>query len=151
MSAQPSTPAATEVRAFDSVSVGDALPARTVHVDRARLVQYAGASLDRNRIHWDERFAKEVGLPDVIAHGMFTMGSAVTLVTDWAGDAGRVVEYGVRFTKPVVVPYEAGADIEVSGVVKAADPEAKRVTVELTATAGGEKVLGRALAVVVLD
>jgi acyl dehydratase len=151
MSAQSTTPAATEVRAFDSVSVGDALPARTVHVDRARLVQYAGASLDRNRIHWDERFAKEVGLPDVIAHGMFTMGSAVTLVTDWAGDAGRVVEYGVRFTKPVVVPYEAGADIEVSGVVKAADPEAKRVTVELTATAGGEKVLGRALAVVVLD
>jgi len=79
------------------------------------------------------------------------MGSAVTLVTDWAGDAGRVVEYGVRFTKPVVVPYETGADIEVSGVVKAADPETKRVTVELTATAGGEKVLGRALAVVLLD
>ena len=78
----------------------------TVHVDRARLVQYAGASLDRNRIHWDEPFAKQVGLPDVIAHGMFTMGSAVTLVTDWVGDAGRVVEYGVRFTKPVVVPYD---------------------------------------------
>ncbi|GAA2467008.1 MaoC family dehydratase [Terrabacter carboxydivorans] len=151
MSAQPATPASAEVRAFDGVSVGDALPARTVHVDRARLVQYAGASLDRNRIHWDERFAKEVGLPDVIAHGMFTMGSAVTLVTDWAGDAGRVVEYGVRFTKPVVVPYETGADIEVSGVVKAVDPETKRVTVELTATADGEKVLGRALAVVVLD
>ena len=151
MSAQSSTPAATEVRAFDSVSVGDALPARTVHVDRARLVQYAGASLDRNRIHWDERFAKDVGLPDVIAHGMFTMGSAVTLVTDWVGDAGRVVEYGVRFTRPVVVPYDTGADIEVSGTVKSTDPESKRVTVELTATAGGTKVLGRALAVAVLD
>lgn len=141
----------TPVRAFSTVSVGDALPPLTVHVDRARLVQYAGASLDRNRIHWDEPFAKQVGLPDVIAHGMFTMGSAVTLVTEWAGDAGRVVEYGVRFTKPVVVPYDTGADIEVSGVVKSADPETRRVTVELTATTGGEKVLGRALAVVVLD
>ena len=149
MSAQSSSPAG--VRAFDGVSVGDALPSLTVHVDRARLVQYAGASLDRNRIHWDERFAKEVGLPDVIAHGMFTMGSAVTLVTDWVGDAGRVVEYGVRFTKPVVVPYEGGADIAVEGVVKSMDADAKRATVELTATSGGEKVLGRALAVVQLD
>jgi acyl dehydratase len=141
----------TGVRALASVSVGDALPPRTVHVDRPRLVQYAGASLDRNRIHWDERFAKEVGLPDVIAHGMFTMGSAVTVVTDWVGDAGRVVEYGVRFTKPVVVPYDTGADIDVSGVVKAVDAETGRVTVELTATCGGEKVLGRALAVARLD
>jgi acyl dehydratase len=139
------------VRIASDVTVGETLPPVTVHVDRPRLVQYAGASLDRNRIHWDEQFAKGVGLPDVIAHGMFTMGSAVTLVTDWVGDAGRVVEYGVRFTKPVVVPYEEGADIEVSGVVKALDPETKRVTVELTATAGGEKVLGRALAVAVLD
>ncbi len=133
------------------VAVGDQLPGRTIHVDRARLVQYAGASLDRNRIHWDERFARSVGLPDVIAHGMFTMGSAVTVVTDWAGDAGRVVEYGVRFTKPVVVPYEDGADIEVSGVVKAIDAEQRRATVELTATADGAKVLGKALAVVRLD
>ena len=151
MSAQPSPPTPTPVRSFSEVTVGDPLPSLTVHVDRARLVQYAGASLDRNRIHWDESFAKAVGLPDVIAHGMFTMGSAVTLVTDWAGDAGRVVEYGVRFTRPVVVPYDTGADIEVSGVVKAADPETKRVTVELTATAAGDKVLGRALAVAVLD
>ena len=139
------------VRAAVDVSVGDTLPSLTVHVDRPRLVQYAGASLDRNRIHWDEPFAKQVGLPDVIAHGMFTMGSAVTLVTDWVGDAGRVVEYGARFTRPVVVPYDTGADIEVSGVVKALDLESKRVTVELTATAAGEKVLGRALAVAVLD
>lgn len=151
MSTQQSTPRPATVRAFSEVAVGEALPPMTVHVDRARLVQYAGASLDRNRIHWDERFATQVGLPDVIAHGMFTMGSAVTLVTDWVGDAGRVVDYGVRFTKPVVVPYETGADIEVSGVIKAADPETKRVTVELTATSGGEKVLGRALAVAVLD
>ena len=139
------------VRAAADVTVGEALPPVTIHVDRARLVQYAGASLDRNRIHWDERFAKQVGLPDVIAHGMFTMGAAVTLVTEWVGDAGRVVEYGTRFTRPVVVPYDGGADIEVSGVVKALDPETKRVTIELTASADGEKVLGRAIAVAVLD
>lgn len=145
------TRATSGVRTFDEVVVGEQLPARTIHVDRPRLVQYAGASLDRNRIHWDERFAKSVGLPDVIAHGMFTMGSAVTVVSEWAGDAGRVVEYGVRFTKPVVVPYEEGADIDVTGVVKAVDAETRRATVELTATSGGAKVLGKAVAVVRLD
>lgn len=133
------------------VEAGQTLPSKTVHVERATLVQYAGASLDRNPIHWDERFATKVGLPDVIAHGMFTMGSAVTVVSEWAGDAGRVVEYSVRFTKPVVVPYDGGADIVVEGVVKSFDEEAKRATVELTATSGGEKVLGRAIAVVRLD
>jgi len=151
MSARQSTPAPATVRAFSEVSVGDVLPPVTIHIDRARLVQYAGASLDRNRIHWDEPFAKAVGLPDVIAHGMFTMGSAVTVVSEWLGDAGRVVEYSVRFTKPVVVPYEGGADIVVEGVVKSVDAEAGRATVELTATSGGEKVLGRAVAVVRLD
>ena len=123
----------------------------TIHIDRARLVQYAGASLDRNRIHWDERFAKGVGLPDVIAHGMFTMGAAVTLVTDWVGDAGRVVDYGVRFTKPVVVGYDDGADLEVVGTVKSVDSDTSRATVELTVTVAGQKVLTRALAVVQLD
>jgi acyl dehydratase len=146
-----SAEAQSGVRRFADVAVGDALPAKTIHVDRARLVQYAGASLDRNRIHWDEPFAKSVGLPDVIAHGMFTMGAAATVVSEWAGDAGRVVEYGTRFTRPVVVPYDSGADLEVAGVVKSVDAETKRVTVELTATAAGDKVLGRALAVVRLD
>lgn len=145
------TAAPSVVRAVADVAVGDRLDPRTIHVDRERLVQYAGASLDRNRIHWDERFAKQVGLPDVIAHGMFTMGAAVTLVTDWVGDAGRVVEYSTRFTKPVVVPWEDGADLEVSGVVKDVDAESKRVTVELTATCDGQKVLGRAVAVARLD
>jgi acyl dehydratase len=139
------------VRRIADVTVGEQLPATPIHVDRARLVQYAGASLDRNPIHWDERFATSVGLPDVIAHGMFTMGSAVTLVTDWAGDAGRVVEYGVRFTRPVVVPYDGGADIDVTGVVKAVDADAGRVTVELGVTCGTDKVLGRAIAIVQLD
>ena len=78
------------VPTFAEVEVGQALPGKTVHIERATLVQYAGASLDRNPIHWDERFATKVALPDVIAHGMFTMGSAVTVVSEWAGDAGRV-------------------------------------------------------------
>ncbi len=139
------------VLAVADVQAGQSLPGRTVHVERATLVQYAGASLDRNRIHWDERFARSVGLPDVIAHGMFTMGSAVTVVTDWVGDAGRVLEYGVRFTNPVVVPYDGGADVVVDGIVKSVDIESRRATVELTATCLGDKVLGRALAVVQLD
>lgn len=139
------------VRSIDDVEVGQVLPSRTIHVDRASLVQYAGASLDRNPIHWDERFAISVGLPDIIAQGMFTMGAAITVVSDWAGDAGRVVEYGTRFTKPVVVPYEGGTDLEVTGVVKAVDLQTRRATVELTALCGTDKVLGRALAVVALD
>jgi acyl dehydratase len=81
---------------------------------------------------------------------MFTMGSAINVVSDWVGDAGRVVEYGTRFTKPVVVPYESGADVEVTAVVKAVDAQTKRATIELTARCGTDKVLGRALAVVVL-
>ncbi len=139
------------VRRFAEVSVGEALPALTVHVDRARLVQYAGASLDRNRIHWDERFAVSVGLPDVIAHGMFTMGSAIEIVSAWVGNAGRVVEYSTRFTKPVVVPYAEGADLAVTGVVTATDETTRRATVELGVTCGPDKVLGRCLAVVQLD
>ncbi len=140
-----------EIRKASDVDVGQTLPEKRIHVERATLVQYAGASLDRNPIHWDERFATSVGLPDVIAHGMFTMGSAVTAVSDWAGDAGRVKECSVRFTKPVVVPYEGGADVVVSGVVKALDTESRVATVELSATCGTDRVLGRARAVVQLD
>lgn len=139
------------VLSINEVEVGDALPSRTNHIDRASLVAYAGASLDRNRLHWDERFARSVGLPDVIAHGMFTMGRAVNLVSEWVGDPGRVVEYGARFTKPVVVPYEGGTDVEVTGVVTAVDTQTRRATVELRVTCGTDKVLGRAIAVVVLD
>ena len=139
------------VLSVHQVEVGQELPPRTIHISRASLVQYTGASLDRNPIHWDERFARSVGLPDVIAHGMFTMGSVINVVSDWVGDAGRVVEYGTRFIKPVVVPYEGGADVEVSGKVTALDAPSRRATVELKATCGTDKVLGRALAVVVLD
>ena len=139
------------VLSVDDVQVGQRLPALTIHISRASLVAYTGASLDRNPLHWDERFAKSVGLPDVIAHGMITMGTAINVVSDWVGDAGRVVEYGARFTKPVVVPYDSGADVQASALVTALDAQTKRATIELTVTCGTDKVLGRATAVVVLD
>jgi acyl dehydratase len=138
------------VRPLSEVSVGDTLGPVTVSVGRETLVAYANASGDQNPIHQDEDFARSVGLPDVIAHGMWTMGAAGSVVSEWAGDAGRVVEYGTRFTKPVVVP-SSGAEIVVEGVVKAVDAETGRVTVDLTTTADGEKVLGRCVAVVHLD
>ncbi|MFI6205520.1 MaoC family dehydratase [Streptomyces sp. NPDC051041] len=134
--------------AYADVEVGTELPARTFPVTRATLVKYAGASGDFNPIHWNEKFAREVGLPDVIAHGMFTMAEAIRVVTDWTGDPGAVVEYGVRFTKPVVVPNDdRGAVIEVGGKV-AAKLDDHTVRVDLTATSGGQKVLGMARAVV---
>ncbi|MFI9625269.1 MaoC family dehydratase [Streptomyces sp. NPDC052042] len=134
--------------AYESVEVGTELPARSFPVTRATLVQYAGASGDFNPIHWNEKFAREVGLPDVIAHGMFTMAEAIRVVTDWVGDPGAVVEYGVRFTKPVVVPNDdEGALIEVGAKV-AALLDDKRVRVDLTAMSEGKKVLGMARAVV---
>ncbi|MFE2145760.1 MaoC family dehydratase [Streptomyces sp. NPDC059456] len=135
---------------YADVEVGTELPAGSFPVTRATLVRYAGASGDFNPIHWNEKFAKEVGLPDVIAHGMFTMAEAIRVVTDWVGDPGAVVEYGVRFTKPVVVPNDdAGAVIEVSGKV-AAKLDDNRVRVDLTAMSAGQKVLGMSRAVVTL-
>ncbi|AXE79557.1 MaoC family dehydratase [Streptomyces atratus] len=134
--------------AYESVEVGTELPAQSFPVSRATLVQYAGASGDFNPIHWNEKFAREVGLPDVIAHGMFTMAEAIRVVTDWVGDPGAVVEYGVRFTKPVVVPNDGkGALIEVSAKV-AALLDDKQVRVDLTAMSEGKKVLGMSRAVV---
>ncbi|MFJ4005438.1 MaoC family dehydratase [Streptomyces sp. NPDC090023] len=134
--------------AYDDVEVGTELPAQTFPVTRATLVRYAGASGDFNPIHWNERFAKEVGLPDVIAHGMFTMAEAIRVVTDWTGDPAAVVEYGVRFTKPVPVPDDdKGALIEVSAKV-AAKLDENTVRVDLTATSAGQKVLGMSRAFV---
>ncbi|MGW9448163.1 MaoC family dehydratase [Streptomyces sp. NPDC055632] len=134
--------------AYDEVEVGTELPAQTFPVTRATLVRYAGASGDFNPIHWNEKFAVGVGLPDVIAHGMFTMAEAIRVVTDWAGDPAAVIEYGVRFTKPVVVPNDdTGALIEVAAKV-AAKLDDGLVRVDLTATSAGQKVLGMSRAVV---
>ncbi|WP_448641159.1 MaoC family dehydratase [Geodermatophilus sp. URMC 63] len=132
------------------VAVGTELPEQTHRVTRADLVRYAGASGDLNPIHWSDRVAASVGLPGVIAHGMLTMGLAARAVTDWAGDPGAVVEYQVRFSRPVVVPDdETGAEVTVRGRVGAV-LDGGRVRVDLTVTSGGEKVLSLARATVAL-
>ena len=133
---------------YDDVEVGTELPAQSFPVQRVNLVMYAGASGDFNVIHWNERVARSVGLPDVIAHGMFTMAEACRVVTEWVGDPGAIEEYGVRFTRPVVVPDDdRGATLEVTG--KVADKlDGNRVAVDLSARSAGETVLARARAVV---
>ncbi|MFZ0048635.1 MAG: MaoC/PaaZ C-terminal domain-containing protein [Streptosporangiaceae bacterium] len=133
---------------YDGVEAGTEIPAVSYPVSRLSLVKYCGASGDFNVIHWNERVARAVGLPDVIAHGMFTMAQAGRFVTDWAGPRAVVTEFGVRFSSMVVVPDDdAGATIEISGQIeeKLAD---RRVAVGLTARAAGTKVLTRARAVV---
>jgi acyl dehydratase len=130
------------------VEAGTELPAASYPVSRLSLVKYCGASGDFNFIHWNERIAKAVGLPDVIAHGMFTMAQAGRFVTDWAGPQATVVEFGVRFSSMVVVPDTGdGASIEVSGHVEEKLPD-NRVAIALTARSAGTKVLTRARAVV---
>jgi acyl dehydratase len=130
------------------VAVGTELPERVFPVTRADLVRYAGASGDFNPIHWNERVATEVGLPGVIAHGMFTMALAGRAVTDWTGDPGALVEYQVRFGRPVVVPDDGhGAEVTVRGTVGAL-LEDGRARIDLTVTTGGEKVLSLARATV---
>jgi len=132
------------------VQVGDQLPTATYRLTRLDLVRYAGASGDFNPIHWNESFATSVGLPDVIAHGMLTMAKAICVVTDWLGDPGAVLEYGVRFTRPVPVPNEdAGATIEVSAQV-AELLDGNRARIAITASSGAQTVLGKAVAVVQL-
>src|SRR5690606_31506388 len=130
------------------LAVGQEVVRRTIAVDRARLVRYAGASGDFNPIHWNERVATAVGLPGVIAHGMWIMGAAITVVVDWVGDPGAVVDYRTRFTRPVVVPDPGGASVEVVATVGAVDVEAGTARVDLTVTTDDVRVLGKAQAVV---
>ncbi|HVW81964.1 MAG TPA: MaoC family dehydratase [Mycobacteriales bacterium] len=135
---------------YDDVEVGTEIPAQTFQVTRASLVKYAGASGDFNIIHWNERTAKAVGLPNVIAHGMFTMAEAGRVVTDWAGDPGAVVEYGVRFSSPVPVEDDdTGTTLTVSGRVEE-KLDNRQVAVAIEATALGARVLSKARAVVQL-
>ena len=136
---------------YEDVEVGAELPANEFVIQRSYLVQYCGASGDFNIIHWNERIATAVGLPNVISHGMFTMAEAGRVLTDWVGDPGAVLEYGVRFSKPVVVPDDdLGALLTVSGVVSE-KLEGNRARVELTARVGETKVLMAARAVVQLS
>lgn len=129
-----------------ATEVGTELFAQTRTVDRARLVRYAGASGDFNPIHWNERFATEVGLPGVIAHGMLTMGIAGAALTDWLGDPGLLVSFGCRFTRPIVVPDPGEVEVSVRAVVGAVDDEAGTVRVDLTVAVEGTTVLGKAQA-----
>ena len=135
---------------YDGAATGAELPAVSYPVTRLSLVKYCGASGDFNVIHWNERIARAVGLPDVIAHGMFTMAQAGRFVSDWAGPLGMVTEFGVRFSAMVVVPDDdIGATIEVSGQIED-KLDGNRVAIALTARSGEAKVLTRARAVVAL-
>jgi acyl dehydratase len=138
----------TAAPTYAGVEVGTTLPPQTFTLRRMDLVRYAGASGDFNVIHWNERVATAVGLPNVIAHGMLTMGTVIRVVTDWTGDPGAVVEYGTRFTRPVPVPDDdAGSDIEVSAAVseKLGD---NLVKIAIKATYEGSTVLAKAIATV---
>ncbi|MBU4214365.1 MAG: MaoC family dehydratase [Actinobacteria bacterium] len=126
------------------MNVGDEVARREVVVDRARLVRYAGASGDFNPIHWNERVAREVGLPGVIAHGMWTMGAAVDVVVDWLGDPGAVLDYQVRFSRPVPVPDPGDARVQVVAVVGALDEAAGTARIDLQVAVDGQRVLGKA-------
>ena len=128
---------------------GDVLPPLTLHMTREDLIRYAGASGDFNPIHWHERFAVKVGLPNVIAHGMLTMALAGQLVTVWIGDPAAVIGYSARFTRPVVVPDDdEGVLVALTGTVKSVEAEggARVATVAITATVDGKAVLGRTTA-----
>jgi acyl dehydratase len=127
---------------MSGLEVGDVIAERTVHLTRESLVQYAGASGDFNPIHYRDDVAERVGLPGVLAHGMLTMGLAVETIVPWLGDAGRILEYGVRFTRPVVVDPETGADVAVVATVGAVDDDTARI--DLTVTCAETAVLGKA-------
>lgn len=133
---------------FEELAVGQEVARGEIAVDRSRLVRYAGASGDFNPIHWNERFATEVGLPGVIAHGMWTMGAAVGVVADWAGDPGAVVDYQTRFARPVPVPDPGAATVEVVATVGALDADTRTARVDLTVTAAGARVLAKCQALV---
>jgi acyl dehydratase len=135
---------------YSDVEVGQEIPPLNVAVQRLNLVMYAGASGDFNFIHWNERIAKAVGLPDVIAHGMFTMAQAARLLTNWTGDPGSVVELGVRFSRPLVVPDDdKGALLELAGRIEE-KLDGNRVKVALSARVADQAVLSGASAVVQL-
>lgn len=124
-----------------TLTVGDIVAERTVHLTRESLVRYAGASGDFNPIHYRDDVAAEVGLPGVLAHGMLTMGIAVETIIPWLGDAGRIVEYSARFTRPVVVDAQGGADLVIVAKVGALDEDTARI--DLTVTFADTAVLGK--------
>jgi acyl dehydratase len=133
---------------FDTLAVGEEVASTVVTFDRARLVRYAGASGDFNRIHWDETFATDAGLENVIVHGMLTMGAAIAVIEEWAGDPGAVIDYQTRFTRPIPVPREADVAVEVLATVGALDADARTARIDLSVTHDGARVLGKAQVVI---
>jgi len=125
-----------------ALAVGDVVAERTVHLTRESLVRYAAASGDFNPIHYRDDVAAAVGLPGVLAHGMLTMGLAIATIESWVGDTGRILDYGVRFTKPVVVDPVSGADVSIVAKVGAVDEESARI--DLTVSFEGTTVLVKA-------
>ncbi len=131
-------------RSFDDLSVGDELPPHTIRLSRGDLVNYGGVAGDANPIHWDETSAKLAGLPDVIAHGMLTMGLGAAYVSSWSGDPGAVTRYAVRLSQPAVVSRAEGGEIEYSGRIKSLDPATRTGVVIVVAKSGGRKIFGLA-------
>ncbi len=129
---------------FDDVKVGDELPVRHTRLSRGDLVNYSGVAGDANPIHWDEDIAKLAGLPDVIAHGMLTMGLGAGFVSAWSGDPGAITRYAVRLSAPAIVSADAGCDIEFSGRIKSLDPETRSGVVLVAAKSDGKKIFGLA-------
>ena len=125
-------------------TVGEVVADRTVHLTRESLVRYAGASGDFNPIHYSDEVAERVGLPGVLAHGMLTMGLAGSTIVPWLGDAGRITDYGVRFTRPVVVDANDGADVRVVATVAEVDEEAGTARIDLVVSHAETTVLGKA-------
>ena len=128
------------------IEVGTVLDEKVFYLDRALLKQYADASGDQNPIHQNEKFALSVGLPNVIAHGMLTMALVGKYVSDFAGGSANVLEYSARFIKPVIVPLGEKVDLTVSATV--AEITDGKVSLSLSATSAGVKVLGMAKAVI---
>ncbi|WP_024796078.1 (3R)-hydroxyacyl-ACP dehydratase subunit HadB [Tomitella biformata] len=139
-------------RAFDSVSVGDLLPAAIVPLERFELIRYAGVSGDLNPIHWDDSIAHQIGLDGAVAHGMLTMGIGGGFINEWVDDPSAMLEINVRFTSPVYVPaqLDGPAEIEFEGRVKSLDAEAKTAVIAIVARSQGKKIFGRATATVQL-
>lgn len=131
---------------ISELAIGQRVAEQSFHITRDSLVRYAGASGDFNPIHYRDDVAKSVGLPGVLAHGMLTMGISISPVIRWAGGASAIVDYSVRFTKPVVVPADTAAEVKVLATIGAIDPEKGQVRVDLTTSFEGNNVLGKAQA-----
>jgi acyl dehydratase len=146
--AEAGTARAPGTPSFDDVTVGDELPVHHARLSRGDLVNYAGVAGDANPLHWDADIARLAGQPDVIAHGMLTMGLGAGFASAWSGDPGAVTRYAVRLSQPAIVPAVGGADIEYSGRIKSLDPETRTGVVIVAAKSGGRKIFGLATSTV---